>query len=200
MAISVSAAHAADYGLDASSGKDSVYFRSPAKLEFIEGKTSNIVGGFTFDPQQASAGVQGTFQVEHADDLPALVSGGQRFEPVPVVLDAIRSISAALAPDQSPCLELPAETWSEPRLLSECPQCHQPLRFNPFITDALQQDPAGLALERGDRGDEIGAATLRHIEWFARRDEAFAGARSNDRQQPGDEKEVCLPRQFPQPL
>ena len=32
-------------------------------------------------------------------------------------------------------LELPAETRNEPRLLSECPYCHKPLRFNPFIVD-----------------------------------------------------------------
>lgn len=64
LAIAVSTIQAAEYGLIASSGKDSVFFRSPAKLEFIEGTTTNITGGFTFDPQQASAGVQGTFQVD----------------------------------------------------------------------------------------------------------------------------------------
>jgi WD40 repeat protein len=62
---------------------------------------------------------------------------GQRFAPVPVVLDAIASIArtANLSPDQSPCLALPAEAWDEPRLLSEYPHCHEPLKFNPFIVD-----------------------------------------------------------------
>jgi hypothetical protein len=31
--------------------------------------------------------------------------------------------------------ELPNDAWDDPRLLSECPQCHKPLRFNPFIVD-----------------------------------------------------------------
>jgi len=53
------------------------------------------------------------------------------------ILEVIRSINreAGLRPDQSPCLELPDEAWEEPRLLSECPLCHKPLRFNPFIVD-----------------------------------------------------------------
>jgi hypothetical protein len=35
----------------------------------------------------------------------------------------------------SPCLELPYETWGEPRLLLECPLCRKRLKFNPFIVD-----------------------------------------------------------------
>jgi WD40 repeat protein len=35
----------------------------------------------------------------------------------------------------SPCLNLPDEAWEEPGLLSECPHCHKPLKFNPFIVD-----------------------------------------------------------------
>jgi len=35
--------------------------------------------------------------------------------------------------NQSPCLDLPAEAWDEPRLLSACPLCRQPLKFNPFV-------------------------------------------------------------------
>jgi hypothetical protein len=60
---------------------------------------------------------------------------GQRFEPTPIVLDTIRSITAHLTLDQSPCLELPREAWDEPRLLSACPHCHKPVKFNPFIVD-----------------------------------------------------------------
>ncbi len=62
---------------------------------------------------------------------------GQGFTPSATVLDAIHGISrnANLSLDQSPCLELPAEAWDELRLLSECPHCHEPLKFNPFIVD-----------------------------------------------------------------
>ena len=61
----------------------------------------------------------------------------QRFPVSPEILDVIRAINrnANLSPDQSPCLELPDEAWNEPRLLSECPFCHKPLKFNPFIVD-----------------------------------------------------------------
>ncbi|MFQ5864548.1 MAG: WD40 repeat domain-containing protein [bacterium] len=62
---------------------------------------------------------------------------GQRFIPPASVIEAIRGINqdANLSPAQSPCLQLPDEAWDEPRLLSECPHCHQPLKFNPFIVD-----------------------------------------------------------------
>ncbi len=62
---------------------------------------------------------------------------GQRISPPASVIDTIRSISrnAGLSADQSPCATLPAEAWDEPGLLSECPHCNQPLRFNPFIVN-----------------------------------------------------------------
>lgn len=62
---------------------------------------------------------------------------GQRFVPIAVVLDTIASITRTsnLSPDQPHCLALPAEAWDEPRLLCECPHCHEPLKFNPFIVD-----------------------------------------------------------------
>jgi WD40 repeat protein len=86
---------------------------------------------------------------------------GKRFTPPPIVISSIHSISqnANLSSDQScsrgvspksdgrsktsihespsisPCTALPPEAWDDPRLLSECPSCHQPLRFNPFIVD-----------------------------------------------------------------
>ena len=62
---------------------------------------------------------------------------GQRF-PVPKhLLKVIQALNqeAGLGPDDSPCLSLPGEAWEEPRLLSQCPQCHKPLKFNPFIVD-----------------------------------------------------------------
>jgi len=62
---------------------------------------------------------------------------GGRFPVANAILDAVRSINrdAGLKSDQSPCLNLPAEAWDEPRLLSECQLCHKPLKFNPFIVD-----------------------------------------------------------------
>lgn len=62
---------------------------------------------------------------------------GGRFPVADEILDVIRAINrnAHLSPDQSPCLDLPAGAWDEPRLLSECPLCHKPLKFNPFIVD-----------------------------------------------------------------
>ncbi|MDY6990290.1 MAG: TIR domain-containing protein [Thermodesulfobacteriota bacterium] len=62
---------------------------------------------------------------------------GKRFPVSNEILDIITSINrnANLFPDQSPCLELPDEAWDEPKLISECPLCHKPLKFNPFIVD-----------------------------------------------------------------
>lgn len=50
------------------------------------------------------------------------------------VADAIDGITrnVKLNPEQSPCLALPAETWTETRLLSTCLSCGRALRFNPF--------------------------------------------------------------------
>jgi len=62
---------------------------------------------------------------------------GQRFPVSSKILNVISAINrdAKLSPGQSPCLELPKEAWDEPRLISECPLCHKPLKFNPFIVD-----------------------------------------------------------------
>lgn len=62
---------------------------------------------------------------------------GKRFPVSDNILDVIKAIDrdANLSPDQSPCLDFPAEAWEEPRLISECPLCHKPLKFNPFIVD-----------------------------------------------------------------
>jgi WD40 repeat protein len=62
---------------------------------------------------------------------------GQRFIVEKDILAVIRDIQgqSGLTPDHSPCLSLPDEAWEEPRLLSECPKCHKPLKFNPFIVD-----------------------------------------------------------------
>lgn len=40
---------------------------------------------------------------------------------------------------QSPCLNLPDEAWNNTNLLSKCPSCHKPLKFNPFIVDNMDR-------------------------------------------------------------
>jgi len=57
-------------------------------------------------------------------------------------LDTIEQITknAGLASEQSPCLELSKEVWEEPGLLSECPQCGENLKFNPFIVDNKKRE------------------------------------------------------------
>ena len=62
---------------------------------------------------------------------------GKRFPVKQEILGVITAISrnADLSYNQSPCLKLPEQSWAEPRLLSQCPHCQMPLRFNPFIVD-----------------------------------------------------------------
>jgi hypothetical protein len=97
--------------------------------------------GFTFGPPIVTAVRLWLSSARHEDCrwddyLTALCEHcGQRFAPTPSVLDAACGITAHLTPDQSPCLALPPEAWDEPRLLSACPHCHKPVKFNPFIVD-----------------------------------------------------------------
>jgi WD40 repeat protein len=62
---------------------------------------------------------------------------GNRFEPQKAMLDTIRGIlrNSGIGPHDSPCLSLPKEAWEEPGLLSECPKCHEAIKFNPFIVE-----------------------------------------------------------------
>jgi len=60
---------------------------------------------------------------------------GKRFDVSRDVLETLSALTAPLPPDNAPSLSLPAAALDEPRLLSECPHCHRPLRFNPFIVD-----------------------------------------------------------------
>jgi WD40 repeat protein len=62
---------------------------------------------------------------------------GKYFPVTHEILKIIKGFAreANLSPDQSPCLKLPDEAWEDPQLLSECPQCHKPLKFNPFVVD-----------------------------------------------------------------
>jgi WD40 repeat protein len=68
---------------------------------------------------------------------------GQRFPAAAAVIVAITAITRnSNLDDDSLCLGLPAEAWDEPRLLSECPLCHEPLKFNPFVVDNRDRYPA----------------------------------------------------------
>lgn len=60
---------------------------------------------------------------------------GHRFPPEQRVIDTINNITvkAALKPEDSPCLSLPKEAWDDPGLLSNCPNCGEALKFNPFF-------------------------------------------------------------------
>ncbi|MDQ2976154.1 MAG: WD40 repeat domain-containing protein, partial [Acidobacteriota bacterium] len=62
---------------------------------------------------------------------------GRRFTTTSAMLDTLHGIvrDVALPANDAPCLSWPTEAWDDPRLLSECPHCHQLVRFNPFIVD-----------------------------------------------------------------
>jgi WD40 repeat protein len=49
-------------------------------------------------------------------------------------IDCIQT-DAGLPSNQSPCLNLPRECWIDPALLSRCPICQKPIRYNPYIVD-----------------------------------------------------------------
>ena len=79
-------------------------------------------------------GKQGTWD----DNITTLCEWcGKRLVAEKKILDTIAGITrdARLSPEDSPCLKLPAEAFNDPRLISACPHCHQPLRFNPFVVD-----------------------------------------------------------------
>ncbi|MCF7859127.1 MAG: DUF4062 domain-containing protein [Candidatus Cloacimonetes bacterium] len=81
---------------------------------------------------------------------------GHRFKPPEDVLETIRIITkeAGLRPDQSPCLELPDKYWDDPGLLSECPKCHEKLKYNPFVVDNSEGEEGGEGV-KGRRGEEV---------------------------------------------
>ena len=66
---------------------------------------------------------------------------GERFPVADEILNVITGITgrANLFPGQLSCFDLPKEAWDEPGLLSECPYCHRPLKFNPFIVGPSQK-------------------------------------------------------------
>lgn len=55
------------------------------------------------------------------------------FPPAHEVTAAINAHAATLSPGQSSCLDLPDSAFDDPRLLTACPHCAKPLKFNPFF-------------------------------------------------------------------
>jgi len=62
---------------------------------------------------------------------------GAAFQASRAIVTTIDNLCVHLAPSQSPCLELPESAFSDPRLLSQCPRCNSPVKFNPFFVDAV---------------------------------------------------------------
>lgn len=62
---------------------------------------------------------------------------GKRFTVAEEILRNIQNIDleSKLTPSQSPCFELPDQAWEDDGLHSACPNCGQPLKFNPFVVD-----------------------------------------------------------------
>ncbi|MFY9556910.1 MAG: WD40 repeat domain-containing protein [Blastocatellia bacterium] len=60
---------------------------------------------------------------------------GKRFTPSSSIIGAIQSITEHQNATENRLYSLPDDAWDDPRLLSECSNCHQPLRFNPFVVD-----------------------------------------------------------------
>lgn len=59
-----STSHGAEFVIDPTATTDTVYFRSTAKLEFIEGKTSIIDGHFSCIPAFLDSGISGVIKVD----------------------------------------------------------------------------------------------------------------------------------------
>lgn len=64
MALAAGLLNATDFNIGGPKAADSVFFRSTAKLEFIEGKTSSISGSITCDPDDMSHPISGVIQVD----------------------------------------------------------------------------------------------------------------------------------------
>ena len=60
---------------------------------------------------------------------------GKRFDVPTKLINSIQEINEGVGSYQMTCATLPKQSWNDARLLSECPECHQPVRFNPFILD-----------------------------------------------------------------
>jgi len=64
---------------------------------------------------------------------------GVRFTVTDNVVKKIQMIHEKyhIKPTDSPCIKLPKQVWQDPSLLAECPHCNNPLRYNPFIAEPI---------------------------------------------------------------
>jgi len=62
--VLVASAKADQFTVDQASTADTVFFRSTAKLEFIQGVTTDLEGGFQFNPDSASSPISGVLRVD----------------------------------------------------------------------------------------------------------------------------------------
>ena len=81
-----------------------------------------------------------SFQTHNWDNNPTAKCEwcGIRFKLPNILISAINSINASNKTSSDPSSTIAdhvPETWDDPNLLSECPGCHKPLKFNPFIVD-----------------------------------------------------------------
>ena len=80
-----------------------------------------------------------------ADALTAACGAcNRRFTAPDPILETIADITCnvRVCPADSTSLGLPPEAWADPGLLCECPLCHEPLKFNPFVVDNRDRYPA----------------------------------------------------------
>jgi hypothetical protein len=64
------------------------------------------------------------------------INCGEEFSPKNSIISLIDNILAhyAIKKTDLPYLKMPDSAWEHPGLLSECPNCGEKLKFNPFIT------------------------------------------------------------------
>ena len=105
--------------------------------------------GVDFGAPRVTAAYLYRFDRKQYDEQPSVKceSCGQRFPAPPVVLDTILDIVPHRLPD---------EAYDEPGLLSECPHCREPLRFNPFIVDNRGIAQSSRSNKRGARSPSSG--------------------------------------------
>ena len=128
------------------STKNIVYGTKAGKIRFLKCynlQMSHIITTPTRLWLFGSSGERGKWD----DNITALCEWcGERFVVDEFILNTIREINMeAIEKANQTTIEtigsfiknpkLPDSAWKDPRLLSQCPKCNKPLRFNPFIVD-----------------------------------------------------------------
>jgi len=88
------------------------------------------------------------------------------FSPPNHVVEVINQLTVGLGKDTAPCRIVPDSAFGDQRLLSSCPHCGKPLKFNPFFVapekyvDTLRRGLEHSRREKGPYHEE----TLAHLE------------------------------------